>query len=70
MEYALGWKAIQAGTCSGCGQPAAESFDPTNADVYDTKALRCFGCEAKEIRMDDVPSEQRHGLRVVVVKDN
>lgn len=70
VEYALAWKAIEAGTCGGCGQPVAESFDADNADVYGTKVLRCFGCEARDQRMDDIPSDQRGGLRVVVVKDS
>jgi hypothetical protein len=69
VAYALEWKAIEADRCSGCGQPASESFNPANLDAYGTKDLVCFACQARDLRIEEIPGDDRHGRRVIPIKD-
>lgn len=44
----LVWQDAQAGKCSGCGLPSAETFDIENQYAYTAHPLRCHACAARE----------------------
>lgn len=57
------WQEWNDATCSGCGQPRAESFAIENTDRYSATAFECHACATRErkawsdgkSRTDDAP---------------
>jgi hypothetical protein len=53
----LAWLEVEAETCSGCGHPKAETFDPDSEGAFDASVLVCHACAARrkaEKRVDDL----------------
>ena len=45
--YAVALTALEAVTCSGCGQDRRQSMDAANEFAYTVEPLRCYGCAAQ-----------------------
>lgn len=45
-DYALALLAVEADTCSGCGQSRSQTTDPAMQDGYLADPIRCHGCAA------------------------
>jgi len=54
--------------CEGCGQPAAESYDPDREGWYDVVEVTCAGCKAKESHQRD-NKDPEPGLKLRVEAD-
>lgn len=51
-------------TCSGCGQPLADSLDPENEWRYHAEVFECFACSAADRHVRKI--DNRVGLRTRV----
>lgn len=58
----LEWQREQDLLCPGCGHPRDETMDPEAQDRYDSKALRCFACAAKERAAEKFTKHERPNL--------
>lgn len=45
-DFALALLAVEADTCSGCGQFRSQTTDPAMQDGYRADPIRCHGCAA------------------------
>lgn len=63
-EWALALLAEEGDTCTGCGQPLSETFDPANAEAYTVDAIGiCAGCYVLEAAARDRPDNMRYRVR-------
>jgi hypothetical protein len=47
-EALLEWQREQALLCPGCGHPRDESMSKEAMDAYESKAMRCHACAARD----------------------
>ncbi|WP_405019548.1 hypothetical protein [Kitasatospora sp. NBC_00070] len=50
--WALALAAVEAESCSGCGQPLAQTLDPELEEMWRAEIVKCHGCATAARQVD------------------